>query len=751
MDFGLARSVASRLSQQGSIAGTVFYMAPELALGEQYDGRADLYAFGVMLYELVTGRLPFTADDPLAVISQHLYAPVVPPRAHRDDIPPPLDHLITSLLSKQPDSRPTSAAEVASALDHLETVVGDHTWSMEVVEDLPLLERLIRGRFIGRTTELQTLRQRWAYAQEGNGHLVLISGEPGIGKSRLAREIIAYARLNGAYVLQGGSYEYETKLPYLPFVEALRDWVHNQPAEVLRQMLATTAVELAKLAPEIEAALGPLEPNPPLTPEEERLRLFDNVSRFLQNLAEQRGLLVFFDDLHWADQGTLTMLHYLLRRLQNSRVLILGAYREIELDRKHPLSAALVSWNRERLVTRLQLSRFTLEECGLLLATMFSQEQISAEFAQAIYRETEGNPFFIEEVAKALVDQGQIYLQNGDWERKAIEELVVPQSIMEAIGRRLDRLSEECIEALQSAAVLGKDFGFAELAAIVDLNEDLLLDVLDEASRAQLVQIESAERFVFTHDKIREVLYEELNPIRRRRLHRRIVDVFVELYAHHPEEAVSDLAYHAVMGGDLERGLVYSIQAAEKSSQVFAHEEALNYYQQARDCALALDDGEQLATIEEAIGNVHVDRGHSLLAVDSFERALALATTREKKAFLKNRIGSAYTYIGDVRALEYLNSALKELDPESQRTEVAWSLAMMARNHHFRAQYDQSIELLKRALELAEPSGDASTLMNIYAFLSGSYQHLGRFEESNHWAQSNISLGERKEFPAAVA
>lgn len=750
-DFGLARPVASRLSREGLISGTVFYLAPELALGQAFDGRADLYALGVTLYELLTARLPFTADDPLAVISQHLYAPVVPPRAHRADIPPALDQLITSLLGKQPEARPASAAEVAAALDRLEFIGGDQVLPVAEVEDLPLLERLIRGRFIGRAGELKALRQRWAYAQEGNGQLVLISGEPGIGKSRLAREIIAYARLSGAYVLQGGSYEYETKLPYLPFVEALRDWVHSQPDEQLRQMLATTAVELAKLAPEIEDRLGPLEPNPALNPEEERLRLFDNVARFLQNLARQRGLLVFLDDLHWADQGSLTMLHYLLRRLQDNRVLILGAYREVELDRKHPLSAALVSWNRERLATRLQLSRFTQEECASLLATMFGQEEISAEFTEAIYRETEGNPFFIEEVAKALVDQGQIYLQNGDWERKAIDELAVPQSIMEAIGRRLDRLSEACVEALQSAAVLGKDFGFSELAAIVEMDEEQLLDLLDEAGRAQLVQIEPAERFVFTHDKIREVLYEELNPIRRRRLHRRIVDVFEALYEDHADKHASDLAYHAVLGGDLERGLVYSVQAAEKSSQVFAHEEALDYYRQARDCALALDDGERLLAIEEAIGNVHADRGHALLAVESFERALALAERREKKAFLKNRIGSAYTDIGDGRALDYLNSALDELDPESQRTEVAWSLAMIARNHHFRAQYGESIELLKRALELAEPSGDASALMNIYAFLAGSYQHLGRYAESNHWSQINISLGEKKDYPAATA
>lgn len=221
-----------------------------------------------------------------------------------------------------------------------------------------------------------------------------------------------------------------------------------------------------------------------------------------------------------------------------------------------------------------------------------------------IHKETEGNPFFIEEVAKALVEQGQIYLENGEWERKAIDELVIPQSIKEAIGRRLDGLSREGLEILQSAAVLGKDFEFVELSAIIDLDEDRLLDVLDEAERAQLIQIRSGERFVFTHDKIREVLYEELNPIRQRRLHREIIN------------------------------------ALEK---------------------------------------------------------------------------------------------------------------MMGRNYHYRGQYDQSLEYLERARELAEPGGDPVILSNIYGYLSGSYQHLGRYEDSNQWARKNIELGERRDFPAAVA
>jgi tetratricopeptide (TPR) repeat protein len=184
MDFGLARSVASRLTSEGSIVGTVFYLAPEQALGGEVDGRADLYALGVMLYELTTGHLPFTADDPVAVISQHLHAPIVPPRAHNEEIPPALDALIVGLMSKQPEDRPASARAVLHALERLDQPEAEAA----VLGELSLLDRIVRGRLVGRERELDEATAYWQRAASGDGHVLLISGEPGIGKTRLARE-----------------------------------------------------------------------------------------------------------------------------------------------------------------------------------------------------------------------------------------------------------------------------------------------------------------------------------------------------------------------------------------------------------------------------------------------------------------------------------------------------------------------------------------------------------------------------------
>jgi tetratricopeptide (TPR) repeat protein len=632
-----------------------------------------------------------------------------------------------------------------------------------------VLHELVRGKLVGRTVELTQLKEHWDQAQQARGHLVLLSGEPGVGKTRLAQELIANVRQSGATLLRGGCYEYERITPYLPLVEALREWVHGQGIEQLRAKLGTTAAEMAKLAPEIESRLGTIAPNTPLSPGEERLRLFDNFGRLLQSLAADCGLLLFVDDLHWADRGTLSLLHYLLRHLRNDRVLAVATYRTVELDRAHPLAAVLVDWNRERLATRIALERLSQAGTGVLIAMLLGQESVSDEFVDALYRETEGNPFFIEEVLKSLIEQGQIYRQDSGWGRKEMHELAIPQSVKEAIGQRLTRLTDAAVDTLRTAAALGKIFSFDELAAVTPGNVDALLDALDEASAAQLVRSNSdkatassggSDKFAFTHDKIREVLYEELNPIRQRRLHQRIGEALERLYdastfheatTSRPDDHTQELAHHFTQAGDLERSLAYSRRAAATAQRVFAHDEALKFLERAHESAEALKRADDLAAVEEQIGDIHEMRGVIHAAVESYERALAAATTGEARAALKVKLGKAYAPIGDPRGLARLEESLAELDPGTQTNTLALATALVGRYYHYRTEHTRAVEFLDRAWQLAEPLDDPAILSDICAFQAGAHQHLMQYEKSDRWARTNIAIGERKQFPSAIA
>ena len=758
-DLGLALPVRSaRLSGAGTIVGTPAYMAPEQILGQKIDGRTDLYALGVLLYELTTGRLPFTGDDPLTIVSQHVHAPVVPPRALRPQFPRALEAVILKLLAKDPGQRFATASEVSRAL-RMAFEPSDVADDDESAASVALLDALSRGRLVGRADELAEARELWRRAREGRGHCLLLSGEPGAGKTRLAREVIVQAALDGGVVLSGGCYEYEATTPYLPFVEAFRRWVREQADDaVLREHLGDAAALLSKLAPEIEIRIGPFPTRPTLPPHEERLLFFDAVVQVFAHLARQGGLLFYIDDLHWADASTVWLVGHLLRNLREARVLIVSSYREIELDRTHPLAKALVDWNRERLMTRMVLRRFGAAETRELLEALLD-EKVSEEFAGAVHRETEGNPFFVEEVLKALIDQGSVQRKSGQWMQGEIADLVIPQSVKEAIGSRLDRVSPGCNEILRAAAVVGKTFSFDEVvAAVGSENEEALLNALDEATAAQLLVAERGDRFAFTHDKIREVLYEELNPIRRRRLHRRTAEG-LERHGEQTSVAVETLAHHYIEAGDYERGLDYAKKAAKAAEQIFAFDEAIAAYGRALECAESLGLQDEQVELEEAIGNASSVGGNQIAASEHFERALALARNPLQRARLQSLAASALVINGDPRGLDLLHDALMVLDPETHPIETASALVVEGRFHHLAGRHRTAIEFIERAAALAEPKSDetalsvfhASTLTTLYPYLAGALQHMGRFADSDRWAIRAIEFGKKHQVPFAEA
>ncbi len=749
MDFGLARSGVSRLTQESTITGTLYYLAPEIALGQDYDGRVDLYALGVMLYELVTGQPPFAADDPMALISQHLHAPVTPPKTIKSEISSDLESLILQLLEKDPEDRPNTASEVGKKIAQIEG--GQLPVKKSLGGELPLLGRIVRDRLVGRRLELEKAMGEWQRVIAGESRALVISGEPGIGKTRLAREIIKTVQNEGVNRLTGGCYEFEATTPYLPVAEALREWVNKQEPDKLRAQLGQTASELVKLAPEIEVKLGPQDANPPLSPQEERYRLFDYIARFFKNLADEHGLVLFVDDLHWADQGTYSLLSYLLRRLGKDKLLLLATYRDMELDRSHPMSAALVEWNRERRATRIHLDRLSVTETSMLLAAMFGLESVSDEFTHAIYRETEGNPFFIEEVIKSLIDQGQIYRVEDRWERIELTELTIPRSIQEAIERRLSTISPNCLEMVHSAAVLGKVFLYRELVAVSTISEDELLNSLDEAMTAQLISLESDESFVFTHDKIREILYAEINPVRRRRLHKNVGEALEDLYDEKLNEHIQDIAHHFVQGGDLVKGLEYSLLAAEKADDLSAYEEALKHYGDALKCAEKLNRVKDITAITEAVAELYYQHGQYTAAIEHYQQAQELVEEKAKQTALTAKIGMIYTETGDPRGYKILHSVLEELDPKTQSLELAQATMWLGRYLHFRAQYSEAIKLYEQAKRLSDPLDDPRTTASIYGLLAGAYQHMTQYEESMRWADQAISYGESKDYPWAVA
>jgi tetratricopeptide (TPR) repeat protein len=589
VDFGLARSLTSRLTAEGALVGTVFYLAPEQALGRPLDGRADLYALGVMLYEWVTGRLPFSGDDALAVISQHLHAPTVPPSTYNPAVPAGLDALIVQLMNKERERRPANATQVRQLLEQLD--LQPAAAPREPIAEMSTLNQLVLGRLVGRTRELNDAKLIWQQTLAGRNAapVLLLSGEPGIGKTRLARELATYAEVTGATVLTGEYYA-EGTAPYAPIARIIRAGM--QALHTAREASRTAAdslsalvlADLITLAPDLRASYPDIGANAPLDPLGEQQRLFESVVTLCTTLSQRRPLLLLIDDAHWADGGTLFLLRHLARRTQALRLLIVLTYREEAIAETCCLDSVLLDLARERLATRIKLSRLTRDQTAELLQVIFGGEMAIA-LVDGIFDETEGNPFFIEEVCKSLVEEGKLVCDTGHWRRTSDETLHIPQNVRMAVQSRLRKLPAATQEVLLLAAIIGREFEFETLRAASDLNEDALIEALEQAARAQLIEEvprrqrrkASHEVFAFAHAFIALTLRESVSSLRRHRLHRRVAAVIETL---RPDDFEA-LAYHFEQGGDEAHALTNYLLAADHASRVYANEEAVRFYTEA--------------------------------------------------------------------------------------------------------------------------------------------------------------------------
>jgi serine/threonine protein kinase/DNA-binding SARP family transcriptional activator len=701
MDFGLARSVASRLTSEGAITGTVFYLAPELALGQAFDGRADLYALGVMLYELTTGRLPFSGDDPLAVITQHLYAPVVPPRAKNPDIPPTVDALILRLMSKDPRDRPGSAAEVRHVLEQPDLLVRDAAPD----EELSVLERIGRGRIVGRERELRQARALWNKVLSGQGQTLLVSGEPGIGKTRLVQELVTQIRVAGSMALEGACYA-EGGGPYGPFAQILRRSFRDGVADDL-DLPQFVLADLLTLAPALRIQFSDLPPNPPLDPQAEQQRLFESVVAFCNALSDRASLSLVLEDAHWADNSSLSLLRHLARRTRHRRVMIVATYREVELDELSPFLQVLLDLNRERLATCLKLGRLGRDQTAEMLAALFDEE-ITPEFLNGIYRETEGNPFFVEEVCKALVESGELFFADGRWHRPALmEELKIPQSVRVAIQSRVGKLPETAQETLRLAAVLGREFEFDTLVRAGDLAEDMVISALESAERAQLFEEagdEGSVTFTFAHALIPGTLYEGVSTLRRRRMHHQVAAAIEAL---HPND-FEGLAYHCVRAGDQKRARRYYLQAGDRARSLVALEDAAAYYGAALE---RWPENEQAARAETLrkrgeclyiTGNIHE-------ALETFEESYGIfeaVSDRVGAGAVQRLIGRIYWERGEREmSLQRYHRALEILQDGPESVELARAISAVSQMYMLASEFDQAVAWGHRALALAERLG----------------------------------------------
>ncbi|HLG05250.1 MAG TPA: BREX system ATP-binding domain-containing protein [Gemmatimonadales bacterium] len=578
-DFGVARALNSatemNITGPGLAVGTPSYMSPEQAAGEaNLDARCDVYALGCLLYEMLAGEPPFDGPTPQAILSRIIRDPAPSLRARRGDVSLRLDAAIRRALAKAPADRFQSAGDFAAAI-----AVGPAGSS--TAWEVPQFTTRIDAPFVGRQKELGELLARLDRIADGEGGLTFIGGEPGVGKTRLAEMVLQEARQRGYLCLVGHCYEREDAPPYLPFVEQLEFAARVATPAEFREVLGEGAAEIARIMPGLRQTYPDLPAPLDLPPDQQRHYLFSRYREFAERACRQSPIVALFDDLHWADESTLLLLEHFAPHLAGMPMLVLGTYRDVELDVARPFAVCLERLTRQRHADRITLRRLPEEDVRDLLARLGGSEP-PARLVQAVFHETEGNPFFVEEVFQHLNEEGRLFDPAGNWYADLdLSELDVPEGVRLVVGRRLERVSEATRAMLASAAVIGPRFDIGVLEALGETEGDALLDALEEAEAAALIVTRTAgreARFAFAHELIRATLVGSLSLPRRQRKHARIAEVLETLYARSLEPHASELAYHLYQAGaasDPAKTVRFLILAAELGLGATAFDEAL--------------------------------------------------------------------------------------------------------------------------------------------------------------------------------
>ncbi len=585
-----------------------------------------------------------------------------------------------------------------------------------------------RTAFVGRADALTRLHAALeATTRPGPRRIALVAGEPGIGKTRLAAEFCVAAHAAGATVLLGRCDE-EALLPYQPFVELLRYYVAHSEASTLTGQLGRGGPEIARLVPELRERVPGI--GEPLSgdPESDRYRLFDGVCTFLENIAGGRPLVLLLDDLHWADKPTLLMLRHIVRSAEAAALMVVGTYRETDLDRQHPLTEVLADLRREPGHERILLRGLDVAETEALLQTVAPHEVSpgTQAFAEAVHRETEGNPFFLHEIVQHFKETGTIYERDGLWRSDvaSIEELGIPEGVKDVVGRRLSRLSADCQAVLSRAAVQGRDFELAVLEGMSNLDPDRLLDLLDEALAAGLVDESDgrAGHYHFSHALVRQALYSELNTTRRVRLHRQVGEALEALGAGEKPERYGALAYHfceAATSGVGEQAIRYSALAADGALEHRAYEETEVV------CRRALEVAEGHAGAERA-GRAH------LLAL------LATATHWLGDA------GSAATIARDALAL-------MDADTSAKHFFLAADALLWGSGQPFGVVDHENIERHLEAVRRLESAAEPQLLIDAHRNLSGLYYMGLQTAASEEHLDRAITLATERREPSVLS
>jgi serine/threonine protein kinase/tetratricopeptide (TPR) repeat protein len=744
MDFGLVRATnySMQLTQEGMALGTMAYIAPEQAQGLPVDFRADLYALGIIIYEMATGRPPFIHENPAVMLLNQLTVDPVPPRQLNPAMEEPLERLILQLLAKEPAQRPSGTDIIISQL----IALANHE-SLVFAPELPVSRPAVIPRIplIGRQHVLTKLRQIWGHSQQSGGHVVLLAGVAGTGKTRLLSEVGILARTRQGQATHGHCREYGS-LPYLPLMDILDDLARSLPDE----QRADIQPELRGILPSFRNGNGQS-----LTAEihdqaEARLRLFSGCVELLRMVAHRTALLLAVEDVQWIEPTSLELLAFIAERVSGiENLLLMITYRPEEVKTRSGLTGALANLKRLHHASAIELELLNHAQVEEFLMTALGRKAVPAWLVDSFYQATNGNPLFIEETLKALAEEGEVAL----WDREDTSQLrmmtvsrmtlQLPKTVLALAERRLQLLSDEDRSTLTTAAVLGPEFSFMLLEKVTQLDEDTLLDTIDRLLAVRLIEelpIKNGDDYYrFAQEALRQALLNTISQRRLRRMHSRTGEAIQDLFDTSQPAFWPILAYHFAEAGNTEKAVHYFTLSADGAAQMYASAESATYYGRVLELLTSnLDraDPEQLKAL-------FIKRGRNLELANSFDEVIDNyqqmnsvgqqldSPPLELAALIALAVVFATpTPVRDLpqaeRLAEQAVAMARRMADKEAEARALWTL-MLA--YKFSNRRQQSVEIGQESISIARAYGFKEQLAYSLNDIAWAYQMLGQPEK----------------------
>lgn len=785
VDFGIAKLISApkggeKLTAADLALGTPEYISPEQCLGHKLDERSDIYSLGIVLYEMLTGEVPFYNEVASAILVQHA---IETPRSMtriNPAIPKEVDAVVMKALEKNRENRYRTALEMATEFELAcrnavmrrsgqnvkfeETPAGNGAplQNASVANEPPPSKReplpfktgftpvltptegvkatgaraRVRfsfDRFIGREEELKQLDNYFQQVCAGQTRTVFIIGDPGLGKTELVNQFHKKLGLGSALFLVGKFYEYGSDSPYRPYLDSLYSFTRNFPERNDIESWPRPRVEgltskIREGLEEVDIVINSRWQQPLPIEEQTKYRTFELLASIYTTAAEATPVILFLDDLQWADSLSLEFLAYLVRNTESERLLIIGTVRSQELlDDARPIRSWLRRISKYNGYEQIRLASLSDTEVRSFIDSIFGNIIISESVIRRLNEVTQGNPFYLGEIIRQLIQDKKIVWTGERWLCADINEIELPGSILDLVELHLKRLTDETIEVFTRAAVVGEKFSLQLLGAITDLSKDALMDIIDIGLREFIIKESTItepfadDYFIFYHGTLRKVLYERLSSYRRKRLHAQIADKLEKLNPRKLDRVSSQLAHHYYHGAIYPKALHYGLAAGDTAFKNYSIEEAIKYYAWADEAIAQLAGSDEAVEIEtDRICNLRLTYGDALMhmgknddAQEQFELGLRLSTSAHMSSY-RGKILGAFGELcwsrGQYKeSLDYCQEGLKHLGAAGDMIGECRLLGVIGNTHFSQGQFEQAVEVYNKRLEQARKAGDRAS------------------------------------------